>query len=69
MSDEFDMASDREMAERELNIAHARAQNQSIKVSGFCLSCNERLEVGRFCDNFCRDDYEQEQRMRMICGR
>ena len=69
MSDEFDMASDREMAERELNIAHARAKNQPIKFSGRCLSCNAEIEVGRFCDSWCREDYEQELRMRMICGR
>lgn len=69
MSDDLEIASDNEMKERELNIAHARAQNQPIKVSGFCLSCNERLEASRWCDADCRDDYEQELRMRMICGR
>lgn len=69
MSDDFDRASDREMAERELNIAHARAQNQPIKFSGRCLSCNAEIEAGRFCDASCREDYEHELRMKRICGR
>lgn len=70
MSDDFERASDREMAERELNIAHARAKNQPIKFSGRCLSCNAEIEVGRFCPGGeCREDYEQELRIRRICGR
>ena len=70
MSDDFDRASDREMADRELSIAHARAKNQPIKWTGFCLSCNERLEIGRFCfGGECKEDYELDQRMRQITGK
>lgn len=70
MADEFDRASDREMADRELSIAQARAKNQPLKFTGFCLSCNERLEIGRFCfGGECKEDYEREQRIAKIIGR
>ena len=70
MADDFDRASDREMLDRELSIAQARAKNQPIKWTGFCLNCNERLEIGRFCiGGECKEDYEREQRIRGIMGR
>ena len=70
MTDQFEMASDNEMMDRDLNVAHARAQNQPIKFSGRCLSCNAEIEAGRFCPGGeCREDYEQELRMKRICGR
>ncbi|APB99001.1 hypothetical protein [Polynucleobacter asymbioticus] len=70
MSTLDDRASDREIADRELSIAHARAKNQPIKWAGFCLSCNERLEIGRFCPGGeCKEDWEQWQKMRQITGR
>jgi len=70
MSDDFDRASDREIADRELSIAQARAKNQPIKFTGFCLSCNERLEIGRFCSGGeCKEDWEREQRMAGIAGK
>ncbi len=35
-----------------------------------CLFCHSELEDGlRFCDEFCRDDWEKEQRMKKITGR
>lgn len=71
MSDIFDMASDREMADRELSIKHARERNQPIKFTGRCLSeqCNAQIEKGRFCDSWCREDYEHGLRMKQIAGK
>jgi hypothetical protein len=68
--DEFERASKLEMDHRELSVAHQRAQNQPLKFTGFCLSCNERLEIGRFCfGGECKEDYEREQRIAKIMGR
>ena len=70
MSDIFDDASDLEEKHRELAIFAARAQNAPIKISGFCLSCNDRLQIGRFCPGGeCKEDYEREQKMAKIAGR
>ncbi len=71
MSDIFDMASDREMADRELSIKQARDRNQPIKFTGRCLSdqCNAQIEKGRFCDSWCREDYEHGLRMKQIAGK
>ena len=61
---------DREEKHRELSIAQARAKNQPLKYTGFCLLCNERLEIGRFCvGGECKEDYEREQRIFKIMGR
>lgn len=62
--DDFDRASDREMADRELSIAQARAKNQPIKFTGFCIYCNERIERGRYCSAECKEDGESEAAIR-----
>ncbi len=69
MTDIFDQATEKEMRDRELAIRHARAQNQPLKFTGHCLSCNEILQQGRFCDAECREDYELAEKMRRMSGR
>lgn len=64
MSDEFDRASDREMADREAYIARARSKNQPIKFTGHCLYCNEQIEQGRYCSAECREGHELEVSIR-----
>ena len=69
MSDIFDDASDLEEQHRELSIKAARANNQPIKFTGRCLSCNAQInKVGRFCDYECREQYELEQKVSHIKG-
>lgn len=70
MSDDFDRASDREMEERELNIANARAKNIQQVYSGRCLYCNtELLNIGRFCrGEDCGERWEFEQKVKRIKG-
>lgn len=37
----------------------------ALPATGQCYNCDEGLEPGiRFCDEHCRDDYEQRQRSR-----
>jgi hypothetical protein len=57
MADEFDLASDLEQAEREHLIAQARNKPKYIH-NGRCCNCGEKSEA-RFCDKFCRDDFEK----------
>ena len=64
MSDDFDRASDREMNDRELSIAQARAKNQPLKAVTHCLFCNEAIAVGRYCSAECREDGEMEAAIR-----
>jgi predicted nucleic acid-binding Zn ribbon protein len=64
MSDDFDRASDREMADRELSIAQARAKNQPLKAVTHCLFCNESILIGRYCSAECREDGEMEATIR-----
>ena len=59
MSDEIDMASDKEQAMRDAAIKNASMFKSKLKPCGKCLNCGE--EVGselRFCDADCRDDFE-----------
>jgi hypothetical protein len=69
MTDIYDQATDKEMLDRDLAIKAARAQNKPIEFTGHCLSCEEHIDKGRFCDAACREDYEQELRMKRIMGR
>ena len=64
MSDDFDRASDIEMADRELSIAQARAKNQPLKAVTHCLYCNESINIGRYCSSECREDGEIEATIR-----
>lgn len=68
MTDIFDQATDKEMRDRELAIDFARAQNKPLKFTGHCLSCNEILQIGRFCDAECREDFELAEKMRRMNG-
>lgn len=62
--DDFDRASDREINDRELSIAHARSKNQPLKAITNCLYCNERIRIGRYCSSECREDGEMEATIR-----
>lgn len=69
MSDIYDQATDKEMRDRDLAIKAARAQNKPIQFTGHCLSCEEIIDKGRFCDSACREDYELVQKMKHLSGR
>ena len=62
MADEFDRASDIEMAERDRLIEEARKQKPRV-YTGFCKYCNDRLDtpMKQFCSPECRDDFELEE--------
>lgn len=61
MADEFDMASDVEMAERERAIEKAR-NGKKLEATGHCLYCNAELpNTHRWCDAWCREDWQLEQ--------
>ena len=67
--DFYDQASEKEERDRDLAIRAARAKNQPITFTGRCLCCNAQIEVGRFCDSWCREDFELEQKMKKIAGK
>lgn len=69
MTDIYDQATDKEMRDRELAIAAVRSQNQQLRYTGHCLSCNEILTEGRFCGAECREDFELAEKMRRMHGR
>jgi len=50
-------------------IAHAR-RDTHLHSDGHCAFCDEPVEIGLlFCDRDCRDDYEKQQRIRIISGK
>lgn len=42
-------------------IAAARKQ-KAIPFTGKCLSCDEPIKMGRYCDKECRDDHERSMK-------
>jgi hypothetical protein len=61
MSDEFDMASDLEQAQRDIAINEARKKTVSAVATGLCLSCMVPVSDGRrWCSADCRDDWSKE---------
>lgn len=69
MSDSFDDAQELEQFQRDTAIRQARSRNKNIALSGRCLSCNAEIEkVGRFCDIECREQFELEQKVKLIKG-
>lgn len=60
-ADQLDNASDIETAEREHMIQKARSSTK-VQATGHCLYCNAELPNNkRFCDEWCRDDWQLEQ--------
>lgn len=58
MSDDIDKTQDRLDLEQEIFTKY-RKEPASIKGNGYCLNCGEPLRKnGRWCDQYCRDDYE-----------
>lgn len=67
MANEGDIASDQETFEREISIQNAKlaAQKSGPKATGFCLYCAEpQAPEKRWCDNYCRDDWQDEENAR-----
>lgn len=66
--DEFDIASNLEALHRELLIEEIR-NRKPIKFSGYCFYCNEKLVEKKFCDAWCREEYESLQKIKLIQGK
>lgn len=61
MTDEIDMASDRDQIARDCAIAAAR-KAVAITATGNCFYCGEPVITGlRFCNADCRDGWQIEQ--------
>lgn len=69
MTDVFDRASDREQLDRDMAIRFSR-KTQALPATGACHFCGEPLDMPshRFCDSFCRDDYEKKEAARLRNG-
>jgi len=52
----------------DLRPKHSKQKRQH-PTSGYCLSCNAKLDHGSFCDDWCKEDHEFEQEMRKIIGK
>ncbi len=63
MADEVDIADEVAETILQAQIDRARKDQETVKATGHCLSCDEPLEEGRrWCDADCRDDWERERR-------
>lgn len=59
MTDEIDIASDREQMARDAAIKNASTFNSGLKACGKCLNCGEEIASElRWCDAECRTDFE-----------
>ena len=67
-ADMLDQASENESKERERLIERAR-RVKLISATGHCLCCNAELKNGkRWCDEWCRDEWQIEQEARKRHG-
>ena len=67
-ADMLDQASENESKERERLIERAR-RAKPILATGHCLCCNAELKNGkRWCDEWCRDEWQLEQEARKRYG-
>lgn len=67
MSDWTDEASRVQELLEEAALDRARREGESLardlnSLSGACLNCAEPVEGRRFCDEFCREDFEKRNR-------
>lgn len=60
MTDEFDMASDREQMARDKAIAEIQSKPLAAAAKGICLECEKPVAEGvRWCCKECRDDWQR----------
>ena len=53
-----------EWQEKALQIA-LESRERSLPATGYCYYCSESIGSSkRFCDTYCRDDWEREQQIR-----
>lgn len=67
MTREIDRAIDNQEHITDLSIKHIRKQSSKPEAptTGRCLYCDKPQEDNRrWCDKYCRDDWEQERRMK-----
>ena len=63
--DEIDRA--QKITDQALEIALDHQKNKSrLPETGRCHWCDEQIATGFFCDEDCRDDFEQKQRFKGI---
>lgn len=68
MTDDADLSDDKIAAVVEVGIARAR-RVKSMEFTGECHFCGAELNLPqRFCDVFCRDDYDAEQKAKRLRG-
>lgn len=61
--DEFDKAQEISDFFLKLDLERHRSHQEIPEGIGVCLNCGEAVEgVARWCDSFCREDWEREQR-------
>jgi hypothetical protein len=59
--DEIDRA--QELQEQALQNA-LKGRPERLPATGYCYYCSEEISAGkRFCDEYCRDDFDKEQRL------
>jgi uncharacterized metal-binding protein YceD (DUF177 family) len=66
MADEADQAAFIEERDRKLALAVRQAE---LRFTGQCHSCEQPVEAPlQFCDVYCREDHEREQRALKLAG-
>ena len=67
MADNAEMASRQMELELERRISAARKPVQSHAM-GKCVNCGMNIDLGRYCDDECRKDFEVRERAAQIRG-
>lgn len=68
--DDADRTAERTEREAPLLLKAAK-KPEGPKATGFCCWCSEPLEKleDRFCDEYCRDDFEHSQKRSVVNGK
>lgn len=64
MTDEIDRANDHAQTMLEAEIKQQRIAPPTIAATGNCLCCDEPTAEKRWCDAFCRDDWQKRERVK-----
>lgn len=63
MSDDADKSQDREELEQEIRKKYIKPTEKEVEATGICLNCGEPVRDDvRWCDVFCRNDWQSRQR-------
>lgn len=67
MADEADVAQyHTEQLQKFAGVGHRALPSDNLPITGRCHNCGDAIPAAKFCDEYCREDWEKRRRARTM---